>query len=156
MSRTTQRFIESESSPSKCEKYKFNYTDFSDVDHRLKFYFYQMKFEEDGEHFKWIVKGKIYNENLGTLSDGIVVMSTVKCYVMEAFAPENDNVSKWLRPIVSVTADRLESIQLLPWKVGLVFTLRDWGGFLLLLQDILRTDSLLFYFTSELHINFGI
>ncbi|XP_055852438.1 serine/threonine-protein kinase 11-interacting protein isoform X4 [Episyrphus balteatus] len=149
MSRTTQRFVESELSSLQCEKYNFNYTDFSDVDHRLKFYFYQMKFEEQSEHFKWIVKGKLYNENTGTIIDGIVVMSTLKCYVMEEFGPENDNVSKWLRPVVSVTADRLESIRLLPWKVGISFALRDWGNFLLLLQDILRTDSLLFYFTTN-------
>lgn len=145
MSRTSQLFIEPGSSPTPCEKYNFNYIDFSDVDHRIKFYFYQVKFKERSEHFKWLVKGKLFNENTQTIVDGIVVMSTIKCYVMEEFGPENDNISKWLRPIVSVTADRLESIQLLPWKVGLYFMLRDWGGFLLLLQDILRTDSLLFH-----------
>ncbi|XP_055923743.1 serine/threonine-protein kinase 11-interacting protein isoform X2 [Eupeodes corollae] len=149
MSRSTVRASESECLAMQPEKYNFNYIDFSDVDHRLKFYFYQTKFEEQSEHFKWIVKGKIYNQNSRTITNGIVVMSTIKCYIMEEFGRENNNISKWLRPVVSVTVDRLESIQLLPWKVGLCFTLRDWGGFLLLLQDILRTDSLLFYFTRN-------
>lgn len=132
----------------KCEPYKFNYTDFNDVDHRLKLYFYQTKFDEN-EQFKWLARGRIYNDNTKTLCAGIVVMSTCKCYLMETFAPENEDVAKWLRLLVSVTADRLECIQLLPWKLGLAFTLRDWGNFQLLLQDILRTDSLLLYFASK-------
>nr|XP_014090535.2 uncharacterized protein LOC106617692 isoform X2 [Bactrocera oleae] len=132
----------------KCEPYKFNYTDFNDVDHRLKLYFYQTKFDEN-EQFKWLARGRIYNDNTKTLCAGIVVMSTCKCYLMETFGPENEDVAKWLRLLVSVTADRLECIQLLPWKLGLAFTLRDWGNFQLLLQDILRTDSLLLYFANN-------
>uniref|UniRef100_A0A0A1X2V1 Serine/threonine-protein kinase 11-interacting protein n=2 Tax=Zeugodacus cucurbitae TaxID=28588 RepID=A0A0A1X2V1_ZEUCU len=132
----------------KCEPYKFNYTDFNDIDHRLKLYFYQTKFDEN-EQFKWVARGRLYNDNTKTLCAGIVVMSTCKCYLMEAFASENEDVAKWLRLLVSVTADRLESIQLLPWKLGLAFTLRDWGNFELLLQDILRTDSLLLYFANN-------
>lgn len=147
MSRTTQRLVKSEN--SSFESYNFNFIDFGDVDHRLKFYFYQAKFDEHCEHFKWIVKGKLYIENSQKLICGIIVMSTVKLYIMEEFGPENNNISKWLRTVVSVTVDRLESIGLLPWKVGLNFTLRDWGGFLLLFQDILRTDNLLFYFTKN-------
>ncbi|XP_073823890.1 uncharacterized protein isoform X2 [Musca autumnalis] len=129
--------------------FKFNYTDFNDIDHRLKLYFYQTKFEEKDEHFKWIVKGRIYNENTKQLCDGCVVMSTCKLYLMQFFSEENDDVSKWLKPIVACTVDRLESIQLLPWKIGLVFQLRNWGGFLLLLQDILRTDSLMLFFANN-------
>lgn len=129
--------------------YKFNYTDFNEIDHRLKLYFYQTKFEKK-EHFKWIVKGLVLNENNKKLTEGLVIMSTCKLYVMEAYAAENEDVTKWLRPIISCTVDRLESIQLLPWKMGLSFYLNDWGGFLLLLQDILRTDSLLLFFASEL------
>ncbi|XP_075149395.1 uncharacterized protein LOC142223398 isoform X2 [Haematobia irritans] len=129
--------------------YKFNYTDFNDIDHRLKLYFYQTKFEEQGEHFKWIVKGQIYNENTKQLCEGCVVVSTCKIYLMEIFGEEHDDVTKWLKPIITCTIDRLETIQLLPWKIGLSFHLRDWGGFLLLLQDILRTDSLLLFFANN-------
>ncbi|XP_053961303.1 uncharacterized protein LOC128865206 isoform X1 [Anastrepha ludens] len=133
---------------STCQPYKYNYADFNDVDHRLKLYFYQTKFDEN-EQFKWLARGRIFNGNTKSLCPGIVVMSTCKCYLMEAFAPENEDVTKWLRLLVSVTADRLECIQLLPWKMGLAFMLRDWGNFLLLLQDILRTDSLLLYFANN-------
>ncbi|XP_023296483.2 uncharacterized protein LOC111679191 isoform X2 [Lucilia cuprina] len=135
-------------STSGTQTYKFNYTDFNDIDHRLKLYFYQTKFEKD-EHFKWIVRGRIYNETNKKLSDGIVVMSTCKLYVMEAYAKENDDVAKWLKTTISCTVDRLDAIQLLPWKMGLSFYLNDWGGFLLLLQDILRTDSLMLFFANN-------
>lgn len=128
--------------------YKFNYKDFNDIDHRLKLYFYQTKFEEKNEHFKWIVKGRIYIESTKQLIEGCVVVSTCKVYVMEAFAEQNDDVSKWLRPLTTCTVDRLEYIQVLPWKMGLSFYLRGWGGFLLLLQDIWRTGSLMLFCQS--------
>ncbi|XP_030377461.1 serine/threonine-protein kinase 11-interacting protein [Scaptodrosophila lebanonensis] len=147
---SSKKLIEAEAAPvtNLSQPYKFNYTNFNDIDHRLKLYFYQSKFEENGEHFKWLARGRIYNEQTQVLCDGLVVMSTCKCYLMEAFAPPHDDVTKWLRQVISVTMDRLESVQVLPWKMGLSFALRDWGSFLLLLQDIIRTDSLLLYFAN--------
>uniref|UniRef100_A0A1A9WES2 LIP1 domain-containing protein n=1 Tax=Glossina brevipalpis TaxID=37001 RepID=A0A1A9WES2_9MUSC len=152
---SSKKLIESEASAAKnnnsnsCQPYKFNYVDFNDIDHRLKLYFYQTKFEEKDEHFKLIIKGRIYNQQSSNICNGLVVMSTCKCYLMEAYASENDDVKKWLRPIMSCTVDRLQQIQLLPWKIGLAFQLRDWGSFLLLLQDISRTNSLLLYFANN-------
>lgn len=131
------------------QPYKFNYTNFNEIDHRLKLYFYQRKFKEQGEHFTWVAKGCIYNESTQAIGEGIVVVSTSKCYLMEAFAPPQDDVSKWLRQVVSVPLDRLMAIELLPWKMGLSFALRDWGVFVLLLYDMLRTDSLLLYFQGK-------
>ncbi|KAL9877467.1 uncharacterized protein ACN2A1_013824 isoform 4-T5 [Glossina fuscipes fuscipes] len=137
------------SSNGSCQPYKFNYTDFNDIDHRLKLYFYQTKFEEKDEHFKWTVKGRIYSQQSSNTCNGLVVMSTCKFYLMEAYASENDDVKKWLRPIMSCTVDRLQRVQLLPWKIGLAFQLRDWGSFLLLLHDISRTNSLLLHFANN-------
>ncbi|XP_034670094.1 serine/threonine-protein kinase 11-interacting protein isoform X1 [Drosophila subobscura] len=147
---SSKKLIEAEASSaastaSGVQPYKFNYSNFNDIDHRLKLYFYQTKFKEQDEHFKWLAKGRIYNEQTQTLSEGLIVMSTCKLYLMEAFAAPHDDVSKWLRQVVSVTVDRLVAIGVLPWKLGLSFSLRDWGGFVLLLQDMLRTDSLLLY-----------
>ncbi|XP_061396733.1 dynein axonemal assembly factor 1 homolog [Musca vetustissima] len=146
---TTSSSTTTKNTATNSRAFKFNYTDFNDIDHRLKLYFYQTKFEDKDEHFKWIVRGRIYNENSKQLNDGCVVMSTCKLYLMQIYGEENDDVAKWLRPIVTCTVDRLESIQLLPWKIGLAFRLRDWGGFLLLLQDILRTDSLMLFFANN-------
>uniref|UniRef100_A0A6P4EPI0 Serine/threonine-protein kinase 11-interacting protein n=1 Tax=Drosophila rhopaloa TaxID=1041015 RepID=A0A6P4EPI0_DRORH len=142
---SSKKMIESESSLLGPEPYKFNYSDFNNIDHRLKLYFYQCKFKEEAEHFKWLAKGHIYNEQTQALAEGLVVMSNCKCYLMEAFAVPQDDVAKWLRQVVSVSVNRLVTIELLPWKLGLSFTLRDWGGFSLLLHDMLRTDNLLLY-----------
>ncbi|ALC38352.1 CG9044 [Drosophila busckii] len=146
---SSKKLIEAESQSAGMQPYKFNYSDFNDIDHRLKLYFYQSKFKEAGEHFKWLARGRVYNEQTQTLRDGLIVISNCKFYLMEAFAPTQDDVSKWLRQVVSVTVDRLSCIQLLPWKLGLSFTLRDWGGFMLLLQDMLRTQSLLLYLNEH-------
>lgn len=148
---SSKKLIESEASASGVQPYKFNFSDFNDIDHRLKLYFYQNKFKEVGEHFKWLAKGRIYNEQTQTLRDGLLVISTCKCYLMEAYAPPQDDVSKWLRQVISVTVNRLTRTQCLPWKLGLSFHLRDWGHFVLLLQDMLRTDSLLLYLAGELN-----
>lgn len=80
-----------ESSETTCDKFKFSYTDFSSVDHRLKLFLYQNIFEDDGEHLKWLVKGKIFNDNNSQPSQssesaivsGIFVMSTTKFYVLQ-------------------------------------------------------------------------
>ncbi|XP_043662110.1 serine/threonine-protein kinase 11-interacting protein isoform X1 [Drosophila teissieri] len=142
---SSKKLIESEATVLGTQPYKFNYGDFNDIDHRLKLYFYQRKFKENGEHFKWLAKGRIYNEQTQSLGEGLVVMSNCKCYLMEAFAAPHDDVAKWLRQVISVADNRLVAIDLLPWKLGLSFTLKDWGGFVLLLHDMLRTDSLLNY-----------
>ncbi|KAH8249477.1 hypothetical protein KR032_009916 [Drosophila birchii] len=125
------------------QPYKFNYTNFNEIDHRLKLYFYQCKFQEQGEHFAWLAKGCIYNEVTKALGEGIVVVSSSKLYLMDSFAPPQDDVSKWLRQAASVPLDRIMSIELLPWKMGFSFSLKDWGVFSLFLHDMQRTESLL-------------
>ncbi|XP_023174986.2 serine/threonine-protein kinase 11-interacting protein isoform X2 [Drosophila hydei] len=146
---SSKKLIETEATASSMQPYKFNYSDYSDIDHRLKLYFYQSKFKEVGEHFKWLAKGRIYNEQTQTMRDGILVISTSKCYLMEAYADPQDDVAKWLRQVICVTTNRMTRIRLLPWKLGLSFTLRDWGGFVLILQDTMRTDNLLFYLAEN-------
>ncbi|XP_051859201.1 serine/threonine-protein kinase 11-interacting protein isoform X2 [Drosophila albomicans] len=146
---SSKKLIESESTASGVQPYKFNYSDFNDIDHRLKLYFYQTKFKDAGEHFKWLGKGRIFNEQTQTVRDGLLIISTSKCYLMEAYAPPHDDVSKWLRQVTSATINRLTRVQCLPWKLGLSFTLRNWGNFALLLQDMLRTDSLLLYLSDN-------
>lgn len=77
-----------------CDKFKFYYTDFSNVDHRFKLFLYQNIFEDAGEQLKWLVKGKIFNENNGpgtdipTIIDGVFVMSTTKFYVLQIVGNE--------------------------------------------------------------------
>ncbi|XP_017859865.1 PREDICTED: uncharacterized protein LOC108611635 isoform X1 [Drosophila arizonae] len=146
---SSKKLTETEAAASPMQPYKFNYSDYHDIDHRLKLYFYQSKFMDTGEHFKWLAKGRIYNEQTQTMRDGLLVISTSKCYLMEAYAPAQDDVAKWLRQVISLPVNRLTRIRVLPWKLGLSFTLRDWGNFLLILQDSVRTDNLLMYLAEN-------
>lgn len=77
-----------EAQKSQCDEFKFSYTNFDSVDHRLKLYLYQNLFEDANEHLKWLVKAKLLVGGQ-TQSDqiiqynGIVIMSTTKFYVMQ-------------------------------------------------------------------------
>lgn len=90
MSKTVKETVET----TACDKFKFSYTDFSNVDHRFKLFLYQNIFEDDGEHLKWLVKGKIFNDNNTQSADtpaiisGIFVMSTTKFYVLQIVGNE--------------------------------------------------------------------
>lgn len=72
------------------EPFKYSFSDFRVVDHRLKLYLCANIFEDD--ELKWLVKGRIYDENT-TDSDlyglnGLVVMSTTKFYFLKAIKDE--------------------------------------------------------------------
>lgn len=56
---------------------------------------------------------------------------------------------KWIKRRISGTVDRLETVRVLPWKIGVTLTIKGIGTMHLLLQDIDRTDSLLLFFASK-------
>lgn len=137
-----------------CDEFKFSYTNFDSVDHRLKLYLYQNIFEDDNEHLKWLVKGKLFNDSSASepdaeLQPAIFVMSTTKWHILNIIGRESDNLSKWLKRQASGTIDRVETIRVLPWKIGVTFTIKFLGNIHFLLQDIMRTDSLLLFFASK-------
>lgn len=72
-----------------CNEYKFSYTNFDNVDHRLKLFLYQNLFEDDNEHLKWVVKGRMLMDSttIGNFN-GIFVMSTTKFYVLQVTGAE--------------------------------------------------------------------
>lgn len=141
--------------PPPCEPYIFSYEDFSNVDHRLKLYLYQNIFEDNNENLKWLIKGLRFTDAANTdpeatLQSAIFVMSTTKWYVLNEIGPESENIAKWLKRDVFGTIDRVETIRVLPWKVGITFTIRYVGKIHFLLQDIARTNSLLLFFAGKL------
>lgn len=79
-----------------CDEFKFSYTEFDNVDHRLKLYLYQNIFEDNREHLKWLVKGKMFNDSQTAerttttppIFNGIFVMSTTKFYVLQIVGDE--------------------------------------------------------------------
>lgn len=142
-----------------CEEFRFSYTHFDNVDHRLKLFLYQNIFDDDNEHLKWLVKGRIFNDSTsaanadgadGHLQSAIFVMSTTKWYILHIVSDESEDVGKWLKRQLFGTIDRVEMVRVLPWKIGVLFSLKYIGNIHFILQDIMRTDSLLLFFASEL------
>uniref|UniRef100_A0A336MPB6 CSON003607 protein n=1 Tax=Culicoides sonorensis TaxID=179676 RepID=A0A336MPB6_CULSO len=135
------------------EEYIFSYTDFSAVDHRLKLHLFQNIFEDVGEMLKWVVKGRVYDENTTDTNlqgfECLFVMSTTKFYILKKIRSECDDPSLWLKRFISGTVDRIITVRVLPFKTGITFTIRGIGNVHLILFDIIRTDSLLLYFTTE-------
>lgn len=121
----------------------------------MKFFLYHDIFEDSNEHLKWLVKGQIFNDSSPTseldarLQPAIFVMSTTKWYVLHIIGPEQEDITKWLKRQLLGTIDRVEMVRVLPWKVGVTFSIKYVGNIHMLLQDIMRTDSLLLFFASK-------
>lgn len=64
----------------------------------------------------------------------------------------SDDVSKWVKRQLSGTIDRLQTVRVLPWKIGLTISIKGIGTMQLLMQDILRTDSLLLFLASKCNV----
>lgn len=145
MSKTTPNPNLNEESSS--SKYKFNYADFSDVDHRLKLYFYQTIFQENNEQFKWIVKTKLYVDSTNKfVESGVLLMSTSKLYLMQIFSLDYaEDISKWMRQLQVVPVENIDIVEMLPYNVGVCFHLKSHGRLLLILQDFLRCESFIQY-----------
>lgn len=153
MTRGAKMATKIESPP--CEKFKFSYNEFDSVDHRLKLFLYQNIFENNNEHLKWLVKGCVFGDAANSdpdarLQPAIFVMSTTKWYVLNIVGKESDDVTKWLKRDAHGTVYRVETIQVLPWKVGVTFKIKNYGSIYFFTQDIMRTDNLLLFFASKL------
>ncbi|XP_038109345.1 uncharacterized protein LOC6041308 isoform X2 [Culex quinquefasciatus] len=135
------------------EPMRYSYTDYANVDHRLKLYLYQNLFEDANESLKWLVSCVIFDENKleewPTGFDGLFIMSTTKFYVMKKTAAENDDPASWMKKHLSGTIDRVGIAQVLPWKIGMKFVVSQIGGVHIILQDILRTDCLMLFFADN-------
>lgn len=92
MKKTPTKVTESPSKNQPFEAYKYSYKDFSVVDHRLKLYLCQSVFDDENETFKWLVQGRIYDENDDCNNfvgfNGIFLMSTTKFYIFKITADE--------------------------------------------------------------------
>ncbi|XP_050086159.1 serine/threonine-protein kinase 11-interacting protein isoform X2 [Anopheles aquasalis] len=135
------------------EPIRYNYYDYSNVDHRLKLYLYQNLFEDTNESLKWLVSCIVFDDNRAdewpSGFDGLFIMSTTKFYVMKKVAAENDDPTTWLKKYIAGTIDRVGIAQPLPWKIGIKFIVSAIGGVHVVLQDILRTDKLMLFFNEN-------
>lgn len=135
------------------EPIRYSYTDYANVDHRLKLYLYQNLFEDVHESLKWLVSCVIFDDNRveewPSGFDGLFIMSTTKFYIMKKVAAENDDPSTWLKKHHFGKIDRVGIAQSLPWKIGVKFIISAIGGVHIILQDILRTDKLMLFFSEN-------
>lgn len=92
MSKTPKQNKSESSSKLAFEPMRYSYTDYANVDHRLKLYLYQHLFEDANEGLKWLVSCVIFDENQldewPTGFDGLFIMSTTKFYVMKNIAAQ--------------------------------------------------------------------
>lgn len=155
MSRNQNQPLTATKDAKPVEKFRFSYTEFDNVDHRLKLFLYQNIFEDENEHLKWLVKGKIFRDSTansecdGQLQSAIIVMSTTKWYLLHIIGSEQEDISKWLKNQRMVTIDRIEMVRVLPYKIGITFSVKFDGNIHMVLQDISQTDSLLLFFASK-------
>lgn len=120
----------------------------------MKLYLYQHIFEDHNEHLKWLVKGVQYSDAVNSDPDvkvqpAIFVMSTTKWYLLNIIDKESDDVTEWLKREAFGTINRVEMIRVLPFKVGITFSIKHYGNIHFFLQDIMRTDTLLLFFASK-------
>lgn len=118
------------------EPIQYNYEDLSIVDHRIKLHIFQNVLEDNDEKLNWIVRGLLIEDKACFAPNfGIVIMSTKKFYVMKIDGIESEDVSSWMKKSSMNAMDKLEYIQMLPYKMGLTFWMRGNIGIHLLLQD---------------------
>lgn len=117
------------------EPIQYNYEDLSIVDHRIKLHIFQNVLEGNDEKLNWIVRGLLIEDEASAPNFGIVIMSTKKFYVMKIDGIESEDVVSWMKRSTVNSMDKLEYIQMLPYKMGLSFWMRGNIGIHLLLQD---------------------
>lgn len=61
----------------------------------------------------------------------------------------SDDPSIWLKNLLTVRIDKLDSVRVLPWKIGVDFNILEVGHIFIIIQDILRTDALLLLFAGR-------
>ncbi|XP_052870347.1 uncharacterized protein LOC128275771 isoform X2 [Anopheles cruzii] len=153
MAKTPKGKSEEESLKKFYEPIRYNYTDYANVDHRLKLYLYQHLFDDANESLKWLVSCIVFDDNhvdeWPTGFDGLFVLSTTKFYVMKKVAAENDDPTSWLKKHIAGTIDRIGIAQPLPWKFGIKFIISAIGAVHIVLQDIFRTDKLILFFNEN-------
>lgn len=75
-----------EKATARCDPFRYSYTQFDEVDHRLKLYLYKTVFEDDNEQLKWLVNCEMFGDKWSGV--GIFVLSTTKFYALQAITAE--------------------------------------------------------------------
>ncbi|XP_076173870.1 uncharacterized protein LOC143149906 isoform X2 [Ptiloglossa arizonensis] len=134
---------------------QYSYTDFSNVDHRIKLHIILNILEHKNEELVFLLKADILMHNAKDTFPGCLVLSTSKVYILKIDGLEGEDPQRWLHKEISWTMDRLRSFAPLPFKQGVMTELEESNKlnheiqstitFLCILQDFQKTHNFLFY-----------
>ncbi|XP_058800960.1 serine/threonine-protein kinase 11-interacting protein isoform X2 [Phymastichus coffea] len=137
---------------------QYSYTNFSDVDHRIKLHIILNVFEHENEDLAFLLRADILTQTSPDPFPGCLVMSTAKLYILRISGPEGEDPQRWLHKECSWTVDRLRSFAPLSFKQGVLVELQQPNKpgenvtnnvVLCILQDFQRTSNFLFYLTDS-------
>ncbi|KAL7305323.1 hypothetical protein TKK_0002453 [Trichogramma kaykai] len=137
---------------------QYSYTNFSDIDHRIKLHIILNVFEHENEDIAFLLRADILTHSSNESFPGCLVMSTAKVYILRITGKEGEDPQRWLQKESSWTIDRLRSFSPLPYKQGILVELQQPNKpgeapintvLLCILQDFQRTSNFLFYLTNS-------
>ncbi|XP_014213511.1 serine/threonine-protein kinase 11-interacting protein [Copidosoma floridanum] len=137
---------------------QYSYTDFSNVDHRIKLHIILNVFEHENEDLVLLLRADILTRISMNTFPGCLVMSTAKVYILKITGPEGEDPQRWLHKEASWTIDRLRCFAPLPFKQGVLVELQHPNKpgegvnnnlVVCILQDFQRTSNFLFYLTDS-------
>jgi len=88
----------------------WNYSDFSQIDHRIRLFCEINLFHQHDEELLLVAKGKLIVKSLDKLLDGLLVLSNKNIYILKATREESDEPSDWLTVCCSASITRLQRI----------------------------------------------
>ncbi|XP_012283278.1 serine/threonine-protein kinase 11-interacting protein isoform X2 [Orussus abietinus] len=136
---------------------QYSYTDYSNVDHRIKLHIILNVFEQENEELVLLLRADILMPTQPEVFPGCLVLSTSKVYVLRIIGPEGEDPQRWLHKEIGWTMNRLRSFTALPFKQGILIEVQQPNKpneetcnttFVCILQDIQRTSNFFLYITD--------
>ncbi|XP_065212364.1 serine/threonine-protein kinase 11-interacting protein isoform X2 [Planococcus citri] len=130
--------------------YEYSYSDFTNIDHRIKYYIWDQLTPNSVEINAFLRVDKL--SKCGTSiqpSPALLVLTEKKLYFVKIVKEEKDDPSNWLQKFDSHGTDKIKLIQPILWKQGFSIEVEDRSisalplKYICLLYDESRTDNFL-------------
>lgn len=118
----------------------YNYTNFSEVDHRIKLFLYEKLFENDDEELILLLRADVMDKN-NVFYPGCLVISTHSCFLLKITGEEcGDDAGSFLEKVISVILSKFQ-LSRVSWDQSVLMTADN--QYLLILHDLVRTNDFL-------------
>uniref|UniRef100_A0A1B6M5U1 Serine/threonine-protein kinase 11-interacting protein n=1 Tax=Graphocephala atropunctata TaxID=36148 RepID=A0A1B6M5U1_9HEMI len=125
-------------------KVQYFFTDFSQVDHRVKLYLFQNTFKDDNEELSFLVRGTMVIQPRD-IFPGCLVVSTHAVYLLQVVGPEiGDDASEWLESRSSRHCSELTTMYVLPWQLGFGISLSSLDCLVLFENPVFASNFIKF------------